>query len=166
MFTQSTKIIFQPSFNAISMKKQMLLQPTTGVYKSESSNIRSPLRQILALHLMISPAGFCLYRKTHVHGTICSPFASVLRHLIHTFLALSCLISFNAASSHAFQFAISANTLSYDRMSGFFLFDALNTSANACGGSLSSFERHRRICSDNFISIGQSIPNAAMYTRH
>ena len=102
-FTQSTDQVTHPKCMAKITKKQMVLHWTTGAYKSASSIMRSPLKQILALHLIISPAGFCLHLNTQVHGMICCPLALDLQHLIQTFFPSSCQISFNAAASHSLR---------------------------------------------------------------
>ena len=132
-FTQSTEIVIHDMWIANTMKNWIVLHCTTGAYESELSSIRSPLKQILALHLMISPAGFLLYRNTQVQGTICSPLASDLRHSVHTPFPSSCLISFSAAANQSLVFLWSHIASSYDRMSGFFFLVALNTWANWCG---------------------------------
>ena len=59
--TQLTEIVIHPTVIAKMMKNQIVLHITTGAYESELSTMRSPLRQIQALHLMISPAGLRLH---------------------------------------------------------------------------------------------------------
>ena len=101
--TQSTEIFIHPTVTAKMMKNQIVFHITTGAWESESSTMRSPLRQIGALHLMISPAGLRLYRKTHVHGMICSPFALSSCTSVHAPLDSNYFISFNAAASQSFK---------------------------------------------------------------
>ena len=101
--TQLTEMVIHHIVMANTTNDQILLLITTGACESELSTMRSPLRQIRALHLMISPAGLCLHWKTHVHGVICSPFALSLRTSVHAPLDSNCFISFNAVANQPFK---------------------------------------------------------------
>ena len=85
------------------MKKQMAFHCTAGAWDLALLTIRSPLKQILASQLMISPAGLGWHQNTQVHGTICSCFASDFKHSVHAPFFSSFLISFDAAAGHSFE---------------------------------------------------------------
>ncbi len=120
-FDQSTETVCQPSIMAMMRKNLTVDQLTTGAYDSSSSSMRSPLRQIRALNLVISPAGLRFSRKTQVVGIICSPFsiASDLRHSSQHSFAWSSVISLTAARRHAVRFLTSRIASSKVRVSGF-----------------------------------------------
>ena len=80
---------------------------TTGAQVSESSAIKSPLKQTRALHLMISPAG--------------------LRSCLNAQVLLICQISLRADANQSLRSLWSRIASSHDGMSGFLFFATAKT---------------------------------------